>query len=91
MRYEYSVSAGGGDYGEWVAIPGQALFEAPLPAPPATPVAVSDINARTAEVAHTVFDLTGGTPYRFRVRAVNAIGASDHVGFQRRPSGVLGH
>ena len=81
LRYEYSVSSGGGDYGEWVAIPADALFEAPLPAPPASPVVVSDLNARTAEVAHIVRDLTGGTPYRFRVRAVNAIGPSDHVGF----------
>ena len=81
LRYEYSVSAGGGDYGEWVAIPADALFEAPLPAPPATPVVVSDLNARTAEVAHTVGDLTGGTPYLIRVRAVNAISAGDHAGF----------
>ena len=57
------------------------MFEAPLPAPPATPVVVSDLNARTAEVAHVVRDLTGGTAYRFRVRAVNAIGPSPHVGF----------
>ena len=80
-RYEYSLSADGGDYGEWTAIPAGNLFEAPLPAPPADPVVVSDINARTAEVAHIVRGLTRGTPYRFRVRAVNAIGASDHVGF----------
>ena len=82
VRYEYSVSADGGDYGEWIPVPADALFKAPVRAPPAAPMVVSDINARTAEVAHIVRDLTRGTPYRFRVRAVNAIGASDHVGFQ---------
>ena len=82
LRYEYSVKAGTGEYGEWTAIPADALFEAPLPAAPADPVVVADVNARTADVAHTVEGLTGGTPYRFRVRAVNAISASDHIGFQ---------
>ncbi len=81
LRYEYSLRAGDGDYGDWVAIPGDALFEAPLPAPPTAPVAVSDLNARTADVAHTVDGLTAGIPYRFRVRAVNAISPSGHVGF----------
>ncbi len=81
VRYEYSVSADGDDYGEWIPVAADALFEAPVPAPPAVPVVVSDINARTAEVAHIVSGLTRGTPYRFRVRAVNAITASEHVGF----------
>ena len=81
LRYEYSVSAGGGDYGEWVAIASDALFQAPIPAPPTTPVVVSDINARTADVGHVVEDLAVGTPYRFRVRAVNAVSPSDHEGF----------
>jgi titin len=82
LRYEYSVKAGDGDYGEWVAIPDDALFEVPVPVPPADPVVVADVDARTAEVAHTVEDLTEDTPYRFRVRAVNAISPSDHIGFQ---------
>ena len=81
LGYEYSLRVGDGDFGEWVAIPADALFEAPLPALPTAPVAVSDVNARIADVAHTVTGLSSDRPYRFRVRAVNATGASGHVGF----------
>ncbi|WP_419918946.1 fibronectin type III domain-containing protein [Candidatus Poriferisocius sp.] len=51
-RYEYSVWAGDGDWGGWVAIPGDY-----------------------ATSSFTVPGLMAGTGYRFRLRAVNSVGA----------------
>ncbi|WP_419917511.1 fibronectin type III domain-containing protein [Candidatus Poriferisocius sp.] len=50
-RYEYSVRAGDGDWGAWVAIPGGPV------------------------TSYTVQGLTAGVGYRFRLRAVNSVGA----------------
>ncbi len=51
-RYEYSVRAGDGDWGGWVAIPGPYTT-----------------------ASYTVQGLTAGVGYRFRLRAVNNVGA----------------
>ncbi|WP_419917760.1 fibronectin type III domain-containing protein [Candidatus Poriferisocius sp.] len=51
-RYEYSLRAGDGQWGGWVAIPGDSTTQ-----------------------EFTVTGLTAGTGYRFRVRAVNSVGA----------------
>ena len=77
LRYEYSQSANGGEYGEWTEIPGRALFESPI-ADPASPVRAT-VATRTGAVTHTVRNLTAGTAYSFRVRAVNAAGAGPHA------------
>ncbi len=51
-RYEYSVRAGDGGWGSWVAISGPSSTN-----------------------SYTVSGLTAGTGYRFRLRAVNVVGA----------------
>ena len=68
IRYEYSQKTGSGEFGEWTAVPRDSL-------------ATGDTINTTAQKTHTVRGLTAGTAYLFRVRAVNATGAGDHVGF----------
>ncbi len=70
IRYEYSQSTGGGDYGEWTAVPANDLHESPLAAPPVD----ATVATRTGPVTFTVTGLTAGTAYSYRVRAVNATG-----------------
>ena len=70
LRYEYSLKAGDGDYGEWTAIPAEQQFlrsDGATLAPSATTLVA---------MVHTVRGLTAGTAYHFRIRAVNATGAS---------------
>ena len=71
LRYEYSQKTGSGDYGEWTAIPANMLFldsDGTTAAPAGT---------TTDAVRYTVRGLTAGTPYQFKVRAVNATGAGE--------------
>ncbi|MYH71145.1 MAG: hypothetical protein F4153_00960, partial [Acidimicrobiia bacterium] len=84
LRYEYSQKTGDGEYGEWTAVPSNALFTTTTadltgadPDRSLTTTAVdlfdgtADVNGMGTEIK----SLTAGTAYQFRVRAVNATGA----------------
>ncbi len=82
IRYEYQQKAGDGEWGQWMTIPADRTFATSsgggtyLEAEISTDLAdVSSTNAR----AYTVPGLAAGTPYRFRIRAVNRIGAGPYV------------
>ncbi len=60
LRYEYAQKTGGGDYGEWEAIPTSGANSA-------------STTVRDAQ-DYEVRGLTAGTAYQFKVRAVNATG-----------------
>ncbi|MCY3635877.1 MAG: fibronectin type III domain-containing protein [bacterium] len=77
IRYEYSQSTGGGEYGEWMAIPANMLFTT-TSATDRTLTATAAVAATEAgTMGHTVRGLTAGTAYSFRVRALNATGPSE--------------
>ena len=70
IRYEYSQQTGGGDYGEWMAVPANDLHE--------TGTQTDAVAAtQTGAVDFVIRGLTPGTAYSFRVRAVNATGPGE--------------
>ncbi len=80
IRYEYSQKSGGGEWSQWMIIPANQTFKSPdgtyANVESSTELAeLDDPEAR----AYKVTGLTAGTAYRFRVRAVNRIGAGPYV------------
>ena len=83
IRYEYSQSTNGGEFGEWTAIPANMLF-ATTSAEDRTLTATAAVaNTATATMGHTVRGLTAGTAYSYRVRAVNATGPGEYASMLR--------
>ena len=79
IRYEYSQKADSGDYGEWVAIPASALFQTTSNLDRSltqTQVDLTDTleTDDTGGMGLVIRDLTAGTAYQFKVRAVNVLG-----------------
>ncbi len=73
VRYEYQQKAGDGQWGQWMTIPADRTF---LTGSKSAQLAVLDTrNDRTYKIT----GLTPGTPYLFRVRAVNRISAGPWV------------
>ncbi len=72
IRYEYQQKIGDGQWGQWIAIPGDQTFQTNDPLVMAT---LDFEGSRTYKVT----GLTAGTPYWFRVRAVNRYGAGPYV------------
>ncbi len=81
IRYEYQQKTGGGEWGQWITIPADRTFQITN----GTTYLKAAISTELAEVdgagarAYKITGLTAGTPYRFRIRAVNRIGPGPYV------------
>ncbi len=77
IRYEYQQKTGDGEWGQWMTIPADQTF--------LTNGTAGEILTELAKVdktgsrAYKVPGLAAGTPYRFRIRAVNRIGPGPYV------------
>ncbi len=72
IRYEYQQKAGDGQWGQWTPVPGDQTFWTDEPLVVAT---LDNNGSRTYKVT----GLAAGTPYRFRIRAVNRIGPGPYA------------
>ncbi len=70
IRYEYQQKTGDAQWGQWIAIPGDKTFQ--------DTDEVADLE-ETNSREYKVTGLAAGTPYRFRIRAVNRIGAGPYA------------
>ncbi len=70
IRYEYQQKTGDGQWGQWITIPGDQTFQ--------TTGVVANLDHVSIKI-YKVTGLTAGTPYRFRIRAVNRIGAGPYA------------
>ncbi len=81
IRYEYQQKTGDGEWGQWMTIPTDRTFQTT----DQTTYPSGGISTELFEVgkagarAYKVPGLTAGTPYRFRIRAVNRIGAGPYA------------
>ncbi len=73
IRYEYQQKTGEGAWSQWMTIPADRTFRTGRRSTELAP-----LNSRT-DRTYKVTGLTAGTPYRFRIRAVNSVGAGPYV------------
>ncbi len=78
IRYEYQQKVGGGEWSQWMTIPADRTFLSTRGTNDESSTELAKVDMAGAR-AYKVPGLTPGTPYRFRIRAVNRIGAGPYV------------
>ncbi len=78
VRYEYQQKTGEGEWSQWMTIPADRTFLSTGGTSEESSTDLAKVDS-TGSRAYEVTGLTAGTPYRFRIRAVNRIGPGPYA------------